>query len=145
MSAAVAGTEPRAAQQPGVPASADAPPQTARATAPGAGSAWGGGGGGPARGIEYEAYFNFVIGRIRSNWVWAGEQTDNLAVTLRFSIQPDGRIVNVRKVRGSTNYHFDQSAIAAVKAVRDLGPPPDSNRRDFADVELVFRPQDLAR
>jgi TonB family protein len=91
------------------------------------------------------AYYNLMISRIKANWVWAGQETDNLAVTLRFGIEPDGRVVGVSTASSSGNPRFDHSVLSAVKAIRDLGPPPEQHRREFADVELVFRASDLTR
>ncbi len=122
---------------------------TAAATVPGGGGTPAAGSGRAAGGIvrdaEFVAYYNLMISRIKANWVWAGQETDNLAVTLRFSIESDGRISGVVSVSSSGNLRFDHSVLNAVRAVRDLGPPPDQHRREFADVELVFRASDLSR
>jgi len=94
------------------------------------------------RGIEFIRYYEQMIARIRESWVWVGEDPGG-AVTVRFSIQPDGRIANVRRTDSSGNTLFDQSVETAVRGVRDLGAPPEQYRRDFADVEVVFRAKDL--
>ncbi len=39
---------------------------------------------------------------------------------------------------------YDASVERAVKRASPLGPPPVAYRKDFADVELTFRPADLA-
>jgi TonB family protein len=104
----------------------------------------GGGGGGDVRGIEFVRYYEQMINKIRANWVWVGED-QSLAVTVRFSIQTDGRVTNVRRSDSSGNLLFDQSVESAVRGVRDLGPPPDQYARDFSDVEVVFRAKDLAQ
>jgi TonB family protein len=67
-------------------------------------------------------------------------------MTVGFSILPDGRVVNIKSVESSGNLHFDQSVLNAVRnAQKDLGPPPETYRRDFQDVQLTFRASDLAQ
>jgi TonB family protein len=112
--------------------------------AAGGGGGGGGGGDGEVRGIEFVRYYEQMMSRIRENWVYVGED-QNLAVTVRFSIQGDGRVVNVRRSDSSGNPLFDQSVESAVRGVRDLGPPPAQYARDFSDVEVTFRAKDLAQ
>jgi TonB family protein len=64
---------------------------------------------------------------------------------VRFSIQGDGRVVNVQRTASSGNQLFDESVEKAVRGVRDLGAPPQQYARDFSDVEVVFRAKDLAQ
>jgi len=143
--------------------SAAAPAQVASATPPGLADGGsmptdrgGDGGGAPlgtpwgatdgqVRGVEFMTYYNLMLARIKSNWVWAGRPDPRLEVTVGFSIRPDGRIASVKPVASSGNYQFDLSVVKAVKSVRDLGPPPQRHQREFGDVQIVFRPSDLAR
>jgi TonB family protein len=86
-----------------------------------------------------------MIAEIRANWVWVGAISDDHEVTVRFGVQPDGTVRGVRLVSSSGDLRFDQSVENAVRSLRALGPPPDQYRRDFSDVEIVFRSRDLAR
>ncbi len=113
----------------------------------GTGSGAGGGGTGPGgagqlRSAEFVAYYDGMIGRIRSAWVWTGRAA-NLEVTVRFSIHPDGRIGGVRVARASGDTSYDASVLSALTGVGQLPPPPLRHVNEFADVELTFRPADL--
>lgn len=105
----------------------------------------GGGGGGGTRSPEFYAYFAYLYELIKSEWVWAGDQDPTLAVAIRFSILPDGRITEARITERSRIALFDESALNAVRATGSLSPPPPGVRSEFADVELVFRAADLAQ
>ena len=105
----------------------------------------GGGGGTGTRSPEFYAYFAYLYELIKSEWVWAGDQDPTLAVAIRFSILPDGRITEARITERSRIALFDESAINAVRATGSLSPPPAGVRSEFADVELVFRAADLAQ
>ncbi len=97
------------------------------------------------RDAAFVRYYNLMIDSIRQHWVWVGSERDNLSVTVRFGIGPDGTIRGVKRTSSSGNPHFDQSVENAVRSVGRLEPPPVKFRRDFADVELVFRASDLVR
>jgi TolA protein len=126
----------------------------AKATPPGAGSGGGGGfggsgpGGGPAggelRSPEFVAYFEHIKRTIRRGWVWQTAD-QNIRTTVGFAVLPDGRLANIRSVESSGDARFDTSVLNAVRAAQgQLGPPPAQYQRDFSDVQIVFRPQDLA-
>lgn len=88
-------------------------------------------------------YYNEMIERIRSAWVWTGDGRADLEVMVRFGITEQGELVNVVLSKSSGNPSYDQSVLQALRAVRRLRPPPPAYRNDFADVELTFRPGDL--
>ncbi len=112
-------------------------------TGPGAGGGGTGpGGAGQLRSAEFVAYYDGMIGRIRSAWVWTGRAA-NLEVTVRFSIHPDGRIGGVRIGHASGDASYDASVLSALTGVGQLPPPPLRHVNEFADVELTFRPADL--
>jgi TonB family protein len=102
----------------------------------------GAGGAGKVRGVEFLLYYNQMLSRIRSAWVWAGAST-NLQVKVRFRVADDGTIVDLRVTEPSGDGSYDTSVMRAVRAVSPLGPPPAAYRSDFADVELTFQPSDL--
>ena len=101
----------------------------------------GGKGGGIERSIEFVAYHNKMLRLIKENWTWIGRRFD-LEVTVRFGIGENGEVFGLRVVQPSGDASFDNSVVRAVRKV-NLGPPPESYRSEFRDVELVFRPKDL--
>jgi colicin import membrane protein len=50
---------------------------------------------------------------------------DHLSVTISFTLSATGAMGNVRVTRTSGSAEFDQSALAAFRAVRSIGPRPD--------------------
>ena len=113
-------------------------------TGPGSGSGTGSGAGGSARPPEFVAYYSLMLDRIRDAWVWAGRRPD-LAVTVGFGVSDQGTLSQIRIVKGSSDAGYDASVLRALRAVRVLPAPPIAFRRDFRDVQLVFRPADLGR
>lgn len=93
-------------------------------------------------GAEFLIYYNIIISRIKQSWVWVGHN-DNLAVTVRFVITPDGEIRDVQLDRSSGDGAYDESVLRAVREANPLPPPPATHRRDFSEVELTFRPGDF--
>jgi TonB family protein len=104
----------------------------------------GAGGGGTLRGIEFVAYYNQMLSRIKESWAYVGDRAD-LRVTVRFSILESGEIADIRLVERSGDPSYDASVERAVKRASPLGPPPEAYRKEFGDVELTFRPADLRR
>jgi colicin import membrane protein len=102
------------------------------------------GGGGTLRGLEFVVYYNQMLTRIKESWTYVGERAD-LRVTVRFSILDNGTITNIQLVERSGDPGYDASVERAVKRASPLEPPPEAYRKDFADVELTFRPADLRR
>lgn len=110
---------------------------------PGAGGMGNGpGGAGQIRSPEFVAYYDAMLARIRSAWVWTSPARD-LEVTVSFSIHPDGRIGGIRTVRPSGDASYDSSVLSALRSTGQLAPPPPRYVADFADVEIIFRPADL--
>ena len=121
-------------------------PGTTRPGSGAGGSGAGGSGGGTAsaRPPEFLAYYSLMLDRIRDAWVWAGRRPD-LSVTVGFGVSDKGVLSQIRVVKPSSDAGYDASVLRALRAVRMLPPPPIAFRRDFGDVELVFRPADLGR
>ncbi len=122
-----AGTGTKAGEQPGGPIS----------VGPGEGA------GGTVKGVEYLLYYNQMINRIKQVWAWAGA-SHTLEATVRFNITENGEVVNVRISKPSGDPSYDASVERAVRAANPLPPPPEGYRKEFSDVELIFRPEDLA-
>lgn len=102
----------------------------------------GGRGGGVAKGMEYVIYQNRMLSTIKANWVWVG-QRGNLRVVVRFNIRDSGDIVGLKIVQSSGNASYDDSVIRAVNKSSPLPAPPESVRKEFSEIELAFRPEDL--
>jgi colicin import membrane protein len=102
----------------------------------------GGRGGGIVKGMEFIIYQNRMLSSIKDNWAWVGQKS-NLKVVVHFSIKDNGEIIGLKIVQPSGDPSYDESVLRAVKKSSPLPPPPESSRKDFADVELTFRPKDL--
>jgi len=102
----------------------------------------GGHGGGIVKGMEFIIYQNRMLNSIKDNWAWVGQRS-NLKVVVHFSIKENGEISGLKIVQPSGDASYDESVLRAVKKSSPLPPPPESSRKDFADVELTFRPKDL--
>lgn len=103
----------------------------------------GGRGGGVAKGMDFIIYQNRMLSTIKDNWAWVGGQKSNLRVVVRFNIKDNGEIAGLKIVQPSGDPSYDESVLRAVKKSSPLPAPPESVRKDFADVELSFRPKDL--
>jgi TonB family protein len=102
----------------------------------------GGRGGGVVKGMEFIIYQNRMLSSIKDNWAWVGQKS-NLKVVVHFGIKDNGEITGLKIVQPSGDASYDESVLRAVKKSSPLPPPPESSRKDFADVELTFRPKDL--
>jgi colicin import membrane protein len=104
-----------------------------------------GGRGGPGvvKGIDFIIYQNRMLATIKENWAWAGQQRSNLRVVVYFGIKENGEVTGLRIVQPSGDPSYDESVLRAVKKSSPLAAPPENYRKDFADVEITFRPQDL--
>lgn len=103
-----------------------------------------GGRGGPGvvKGMDFVIYQNRMLSTIKDNWAWVGQRA-NLKVVVHFGIKENGEIVGLKVVQPSSDPSYDESVLRAVKKSNPLPAPPESFRKDFAEVELTFRPRDL--
>lgn len=103
-----------------------------------------GGRGGPGivKGMDFIIYQNRMLATIKENWAWVGQRS-NLKVVVQFGVKENGDIVGLKIVQPSGDPSYDESVLRAVKKSSPLPTPPESYRKDFADVELTFRPRDL--
>ena len=102
----------------------------------------GGRGGGIAKPAEFLIYYNQMLRLIRARWTWVGKRSD-LEVKVGFSIRENGEIVGLKILQGSRDPSYDDSVVRAVRGANPLPAPPESYRKEFMDVELMFRPKDL--
>jgi len=100
------------------------------------------GAGGEVKGVQYLLYYNQMISRIKQVWAWAGANRA-LEASVRFNITETGEVVNVRITHPSGDPSYDASVERAVRGATPLPPPPEQYRKEFSDVELIFRPDDL--
>jgi colicin import membrane protein len=103
-----------------------------------------GGRGGPGvvKGMDFIIYQNKMLSTIKDNWAWPGQRSD-LRVVVHFAIKETGEIVSLKIAKPSGDPSYDESVLRAVKKSSPLPAPPENYRKDFADVELTFRPRDL--
>ena len=94
------------------------------------------------RGMDFVIYQNRMLGTIKDNWAWVGQRS-NLRVVVHFSIKDNGEIAGLKIVQPSGDPSYDESVLRAVKKSSPLPAPPENYRKDFAEVELTFRPRDL--
>jgi colicin import membrane protein len=62
---------------------------------------------------------------------------------VRFNIKDSGEISGLKIIQPSGNPSFDESVLRAVRKSNPLPPPPEALRKEFSEVELTFRPEDL--
>lgn len=103
-----------------------------------------GGRGGPGvvKGIDFIAYQNRMLSTIKDNWAWVGQRS-NLRVVVHFGVKETGEIIGLKVVQPSGDSSYDESVLRALKKSSPLPAPPEAVRKDFADVEVTFRPSDL--
>lgn len=109
---------------------------------PGAGGAGGvaggsGGGRGGGTGVSIGSgaggwgdswYARAVESRIGSNWIKPVTVNVRVEIEYSFTVGPDGRIYNIRKVKSSGNEALDLTAERAIRASNPLTPPPPELR-----------------
>ena len=103
-----------------------------------------GGRGGPGivRGMDFLIYRNRMLETIKTNWAWPG-QRGQIKVVVSFAVRDNGEIGSLKIITPSGDPSFDESVLRALKKSSPLPPPPSEYRRDFSNVEVTFRPQDL--
>ena len=80
--------------------------------------------------------------KIKAAWAWAGADKALQAV-IQFNLTPEGEIRNVRTMQSSGDRQYDASCERAVRASTPLEPVPEKYRKEFATVEMTFKPTDL--
>jgi colicin import membrane protein len=97
------------------------------------------GGGNAVRGAEFFMYQAKIVNTIKENWAWPG-QKGSLKALVRFSIKDNGEITGLKIAEPSGDAAFDESILRALRKSSPLPPPPESYRKDFAQVEMNFQP-----
>jgi colicin import membrane protein len=100
----------------------------------------GGRGGGTAvKGAEFLMYQTKIVSTIKENWAWPGQKA-TLKALVRFSIKDNGEITGMKIAEPSGDPAFDESILRALRKSSPLPAPPESYRKDFAQVEMNFQP-----
>jgi colicin import membrane protein len=97
------------------------------------------GGGSAVRGAEFFMYQAKIVNTIKENWAWPG-QKGSLKALVRFSIKDSGEITGLKIAEPSGDPAFDESILRALRKSSPLPPPPETYRKDFAQVEMNFQP-----
>ena len=97
------------------------------------------GGGSAVRGAEFLMYQTKIVSTIKENWAWPG-QKGSLKALVRFSIKENGEITGMKIAEASGDPAFDESILRALRKSSPLPAPPESYRKDFAQVEMNFQP-----
>jgi colicin import membrane protein len=100
------------------------------------------GGEGVLKSVEFIAYQNRLVNTIKANWAWAGRRSD-LKVVVQFGIRENGEVSGLRVVQRSGDPTYDESVIRAIKRSSPFTSPPEAHRKEFADVEMTFKPSDF--
>jgi TonB family protein len=100
------------------------------------------GGEGVLKSVEFIAYQNRLVNTIKANWAWAGHKSD-LKVVVQFGIKENGEVAGLKVTQRSGDPTYDESVLRAIRRSSPFSPPPESHRKEFADVEMTFKPSDF--
>jgi colicin import membrane protein len=100
------------------------------------------GGEGVLKSVEYIRYVNYMQATLKNNWAWAGPKR-SLKALVHFGVKENGEIVGVKIIQSSGDPLYDESVMRAVRKSSPLTAPPENHRKDFADVEYSFQPDQV--
>ena len=87
---------------------------------------------------------SFIIENIQSAWRKPINIQDGLVCDLRLSINKNGRIIDIKLIKGSGNLRFDNSAIKAVQRVETFSflkdIPISMFNSNFKSIVITFNP-----
>ena len=92
-------------------------------------------------------YDDLIRLRAAENWTRPPSARNNMSVTLRVNMLPDGTITAVNVSRSSGDAPFDNSAVAAVKNIGRLTEMQGLSAQEFQPYRsftMTFTPEDLA-
>jgi TonB family protein len=64
-------------------------------------------------------------------------------VVVQFGIRDNGEIIGLRVTQRSGDSTYDESVIRAIRRSSPFSAPPESYRKEFADIEMTFKPSDF--
>lgn len=91
---------------------------------------------------EIERFMALIKLRIENLWR-IPPKSDNLSITLRIKLLPNGELSSVEIIKSSGSNAFDRSAVLAAKSVTRY-PVPDDTRifeKNFRQFSMTFRPE----
>ncbi|MEO0094097.1 MAG: energy transducer TonB [candidate division WOR-3 bacterium] len=95
-----------------------------------------------AEGFEYSYYLQIVLSRIGENWINPYASSNyQFKCTIFFIIERDGTITQAKIETSSKNSIYDQSALRAVLATRNLPPLPQEYQSNQLKIHLEFEYQ----
>ena len=92
-------------------------------------------------GIPMQIYKMEVEDRIYSNW--AEPERKELKATFLLTVRRDGTILETKIKKRSGDALFDESALKAIKRSDPLPPFPEIYKKSYAEIEIIFNPQNL--
>jgi colicin import membrane protein len=92
-------------------------------------------------GIPMQIYKMEVEERIYSNWAYP--ERKELKAMIVLTVRRDGTILETKIKRRSGDSLFDESALKAIKRSDPLPPFPEIYKKSYAEIEIIFNPQNL--
>lgn len=93
------------------------------------------------------SYLAVIRERIERKWNRPPSARNGMSCVLRIRLVPTGKVVDVDIIESSGSNEFDRAAEQAVRAVEKFdelrGMESDLFERDFRELNLVFRPEDM--
>jgi colicin import membrane protein len=103
-----------------------------------------------ARADMVSTYSDYIRDRIEGNWSRPPSARRDMQVEIRIRMVPTGQVMSVVVTRSSGDPAFDQSAVTAVERVGRFDRLQELARKDpllfernFRDISLTFKPEDL--
>ncbi len=92
-------------------------------------------------GIPMQIYRMEVEDRIYSNWTYP--ERKELKATILLTVRRDGTILETKIKSRSGDALFDESALKAIKRSNPLPPFPEIYKKSYAEIKIIFNPQNL--
>ncbi|MBN1833112.1 MAG: TonB family protein [Deltaproteobacteria bacterium] len=92
-------------------------------------------------GIPMQIYRMEVEERIYSNWAYP--ERKELKAIIVLTVRRDGTILENKIRKRSGDSLFDESALKAIKRSDPLPPFPEIYKKSYAEIEIIFNPQNL--
>lgn len=90
--------------------------------------------------LKFKEYYLLVGDRVRSQWVYSGDKSEDITTFMEISVAPSGKLLYSRIEKSSGNQSFDQSALNAVKKSSPLPPLPEEINQEALVIGLKFCP-----
>ncbi len=90
--------------------------------------------------LRFKEYYLIVGERIRSQWVYGGDKSEDLATYIEIKVAPSGKLLLTNIEKSSGNQSFDNSAMNAVKKSAPLPPLPEEINQNALVIGLKFCP-----